>query len=363
VLKIVSPDISHKSEVNGVRLNIGNAQAVRGAYHELLEAVERARPQAHVAGVSVEPMYRHAHARELHVGVARDTVFGPVISFGLGGIAIEVLHDHAIALPPLNNFIARSLIDRTRAAKLLGVFRNMPPADLVAVENVLLRVSEMVCELPQIAELDINPLAADPDRVVALDVRIVLDSQPPPLARYGHMAIHPYPTHLESRWQLADGTDIFIRPIRPEDAEIEAAFVRDLSPRAKYFRFMHTLRELSTEMLVRFTQLDYDRELALLAVVAEGGKEIEIAVARYGINRDAESCEFAIAVADAWQAKGIGQRLMTTLMEAAKARGIRLMEGEVLAENTAMLDLMLHLGFSSRTHPQSAEVVMVTKEL
>jgi acetyltransferase len=198
---------------------------------------------------------------------------------------------------------------------------------------------------------------------VALDVRIVLDLQPPPLARYGHMAIHPYPTHLESRWQLADGTDIFIRPIRPEDAEIEAAFVRDLSPRARYFRFMHTLRELSNEMLVRFTQLDYDRELALLAVVVEGGKEVEIAVARYGINPDAESCEFAVAVADTWQARGIGQRLMTTLMEAAKARGIRVMEGEVLAENTGMLDLMSHLGFSSRTHPQSPEVVIVTKEL
>jgi acetyltransferase len=362
-LKISSPDITHKSDVNGVRLNIGNAQAVRSVYHELMETVRGQRPEAKLTGVSVERMYRHPHGRELHVGVIRDNVFGPVISFGLGGTAIEVLHDRAVALPPLNTFIAETLIRSTRAAKLLGAFRNMPAVNLSALEQVLWRVSEMVCELPHIRELDINPLAADEDGVAALDVRVVIDLAPPQIDRYGHMAIHPYPSQLAVRWQLNDGTDILVRPIRPEDAEIEQEFVHNLSPRSKYFRFMQTLRELTPEMLVRFTQIDYDRELALIAIVKEGGRDVEVAVTRYGMNPDGESCEFAIAVADAWQTKGIGSRMLGMLLEAAKTRGFKIMEGEVLAENGPMLGLVKKMGFVVHQLPNSPEVYAVAKEL
>jgi acetyltransferase len=362
-LKISSPDITHKSDVNGVRLNIGNAQAVRTVYHELIENVQRQRPKAKITGVSVERMYRHPNGRELHVGVIRDNVFGPVISFGLGGTAIEVLRDRAVALPPINTFIAQTLIRSTRAARMLDQFRHMPAVNMQALEQVLWRVSEMVCELPQIRELDINPLVADNDGVRALDVRVVIDLQPPHIDRYAHMAIHPYPSHLLSRWQLADGTDIIVRPIRPEDAEIEQEFVHNLSPRSKYFRFMQTLRELTPEMLVRFTQIDYDRELALIAIVRQGGKDVEVAVTRYGMNPDGESCEFAIVVADAWQSKGIGARMLGMLMEAAKTRGFKIMEGEVLSENSSMLGLVKKMGFSARQMPASPEVYAVTKEL
>jgi acetyltransferase len=362
-MKINSRDITHKSDVNGVRLNVANAHAVRGTFNELVTAVRQRRPDAHIEGVTVEAMYRGPRGRELLVGVIRDEVFGPVISFGAGGTTVEVLRDRAVALPPLNSYIARSLIQRTRVSRLLGEFRNLPAVNMDALEQVLLRVSEMVCELPQIRELDINPLIADEKGVVALDARVAVEYQAPSLDRYGHMAIHPYPAHLVSRWQLPDGTNVTIRPIRPEDAEIEQAFVRNLSPETKYFRFMQSVSELTPQMLVRFTQIDYDRELALVAVTVEDDKEVELGVTRYTGLPDGESCEFALVVADAWQTKGIGSRLLTALMEAAKARGYRTMVGEVLETNVHMLDLMRRLGFTLQTDPQDRQLVLVRKAL
>lgn len=362
-LKINSPDITHKSDVNGVRLNVASAQAVRGAFNEVLDAVRERRPDARIEGVTVEAMYRGPRGRELLVGVVRDAIFGPVISFGAGGTTVEVVRDRAVALPPLNAYLARSLIDRTRIARLLDRFRNLPAVNREALEQVLLRVSEMVCELPEITELDINPLIADEQGVVALDARMAVAYQVPGVDRYAHMAIHPYPSHLVSHLQLPDGTDVTIRPIRPEDAEIEQAFVRNLSPETKYFRFMQSLNELTPQMLVRFTQIDYDRELALLAVMNDGGKELELGVTRYTANPDGVGCEFALVVADAWQARGIGSRLLTTLMEAAKARGYRTIEGEVLENNVHMLELMRSLGFALRPAPTDRQLVLVSKTL
>jgi len=362
-MKISSPDISHKSDVSGVKLNISNAHAVRSAYNELVAEVQRQRPEAKIAGATVERMYHKPHGRELLVGVIRDPVFGPVITFGAGGTTVEILRDRAVGLPPINSFIARNLIGQTRVSRLLDAFRNLPAVNLQAVEQVLRRVSEMVCALPQISELDINPLIADEDGVVALDTRIVVEHRKLGLDRYGHMAIHPYPSHLITHRQLADGTDLVIRPIRPEDAEIEQEFVRNLSPQSKYFRFMQNLHELTPQMLVRFTQIDYDRELALIAVVQRDNQEIEVGVARYTMNPDGVSCEFALVVADEWRHQGIGSQLMTRLMDAARARGFKTMEGEVLAGNPGMLELVRSLGFSIRASEEEYAIKMVTKAL
>ncbi|UCE90263.1 MAG: bifunctional acetate--CoA ligase family protein/GNAT family N-acetyltransferase [Pseudomonadota bacterium] len=363
VLKINSPDITHKSDVRGVRLNITNAQAVRSNYNELLAAVRETQPDAEIAGVTVEPMVIKPHGRELIVGVVRDPVFGPVISFGSGGTEVEILRDRAVALPPLNTYLSKCLIQQTRAYRLLGEFRNLPPADLEALKQVLRRVSEMVCALPQIRELDINPLLADEAGTVAVDVRVVIEHAAHSADRFAHMAIHPYPGHLTSGWQLVDGTDIFIRPIRPEDAEIEQRFVRELSPKSRYFRFMQGLRELTPQMLVRFTQIDYDRELALLAVVRRAADELEVGVARYGMNPDRESCEFALVVADAWQRRGIGTQLMNCLIDAARDKGFKTMTGEILTENTPMLKLVSSLGFEVRASADDPSIKAVRRRL
>lgn len=363
VMKISSPDITHKSDVGGVRLNIGSAQAVRITYNEMLEAVRTKYPDARVSGVTLEVMHRPSHGRELLVGVIRDPVFGPVITFGAGGVQVEILRDRAVALPPLNTFLARKAIEQTRIARLLGEFRDMPAIDMDALVQVLRRVSEMICELPQIHAMDINPLVAHAQGVIALDARIEVERPHLSLDRYSHMAIHPYPKHLVSSWQLADGTDIVIRPIRPEDAGIEQSFVKALSSQSRYFRFMRSLNELTQEMLVRFTQLDYHRELALIAVLEQDGRETELGVARYIINPDGQSCEFALVVADAWQGKGIGSRLMQALMEAARQRGLGTMDGEILASNHNMLHLMTSLGFSLHTSGEDPGVKLASKEL
>jgi acetyltransferase len=362
-MKIDSPDITHKSDVGGVRLNVANAQAVEAAWHELMAGARRLRPEARLQGVVVEPMVRRAHGRELMVGVIRDPAFGPAIVFGMGGTAIEVHRDRAVALPPLNRYLIEDMIRGTRVARLLEEFRRMPAVHRDALEDVLLRVSEMVCELPELMELDINPLIADETGAIAVDARAVLRRGPPRRDRYGHMAIHPYPSALVTDWLPPEGPRVTIRPIRPEDAEMEQAFVKCLSSESRYFRFMDTLRELTPLMLVRFTQIDYDREMAFVATVQDGGRETEVAVARYVANPDGESCEYAIVVADGWQGRGLGRRLMEQLIGVARARGLRRMVGHVLAENRGMLALAQKLGFTVGDSDEGATVKRVTLAL
>jgi acetyltransferase len=309
-------------------------------------------------------MHGRRHGRELMVGILRDPVFGPVVSFGSGGTSVEVLKDRAVALPPLDGTIIRGMIRRTRVARMLQRFRQMPPVDEGALGQVLLRISEMACELPEIIELDINPLVIDEQGIIAVDARIGIAHPPVTAARHAHMAIHPYPTHLVETWPMPDGITLTLRPIRPEDATIEQSFVRGLSDRSRYFRFMQAVQELTPEMLVRFTQIDYDREMALIAVVeTDAGSEQQVAVARYTTRPDGQGCEFAIVVADDWQRRGIGTHLMQSLMREAHSRGIRQMEGEVIAGNQHMLALLARLGFSVRPNPSDPTVVRASRSL
>ena len=362
-MKINSPDITHKTDAGGVKLNVMNAASVRAAFNDIISEVKKNRPEAHLDGISIQPMAIRPNGRELMVGVISDPVFGPVISFGAGGTMVEVLGDRAVALPPLNNFLVNELIAGTRVSRLLRAFRHLPPVRMEALESLLLRISEMVCELPWLKEMDINPLILDEHGAVAVDARVVVDYAPVSADRYAHMAIYPYPAHLVTHWQLPDGTGITIRPIRPEDAEIEQEFVRNMSDEAKYFRFMSAVQELSEAMLARFTQLDYDRELALIAVTLENGREVEVGVCRYVINPDKESCEFALAVADKWQHKSIGHKLMGSLMDAARGKGLRNMQGEVLANNRNMLKLVTTLGFTIQSSEEEPGIMRINKVL
>ncbi|HUJ01609.1 MAG TPA: GNAT family N-acetyltransferase, partial [Usitatibacter sp.] len=345
VMKIDSPDVTHKSDVGGVKLALADANAVRAAFDEICANVRARRPDARIAGVTVETMIARPHGRELMIGVVRDSIFGPAIAFGAGGIAVEVLKDRVIGLPPLNELLVENMIRATRVGKMLGEFRNLPAVDRKALDAVLLRVSEMACALPELEELDVNPLIADESGAIAVDARIVLRPAGGQRTRYAHLAIHPYPEEMETMARLPGGEWVKIRPIRPEDARMESAFVDGLSSETIHSRFQSTLKSLTPAMLARFTQIDYDREMALVAVLEEAGAERQVAVVRYITLPDGDSCEYAIVIADAWQRRGLGRLLMSAIIETARSRGLKKMIGWILASNTAMLRLCAALGF------------------
>ncbi len=298
---------------------------------------------------------------ELYVGVARDPVFGPVIRFGRGG-AQGLVGEAVVALPPLDTAIIRTLVRTSRIAPVFTAAGGMPAQALEAFERTLWSLSELVSELPELRELEIAPLVVAGTEVYAAGARAAIAARPPGAGRYEHMAIHPYPADLVESWELPGGVAVSVRPIRPEDAEMEASFVRNLSDHARHFRFMTGVKELTREMLVRFTQIDYDRELALVALVEREGRETEIAVARYA-KTDPETAHVAIVVADEWQGKGLGRRLLTRLIDVARARGVRRLEGEVLAENGPIRQLLGSLGFTFRRDPDGGDVLLIERNL
>ncbi|MGL4435973.1 MAG: GNAT family N-acetyltransferase, partial [Giesbergeria sp.] len=375
-LKIDSPDIIHKSDVQGVALNIMNGASARDTYTDMVQRVARLQPDARINGVTVQNMAPTRRGREVCIGLVTDDPFGPVISFGAGGTMIELINDRAMELPPLNQFLARSLIQRSRVAETLGDWRGSKAVDLEALEQVLLRVSEMVCELPQLREMDINPIIVDESGAVAVDARIVVDHAPQVAggasSRYNHLAILPYPARFEQVWPLRGGGEYTVRPVRPDDAQMLQELVQNLSPESRYFRFVSTMAKLPPAMLARFTLIDYDREMALVAVVKnrqvdEDGMVHEteriVGVSRYVTNPDLASCEFALVVADDFSGKGMGSRLMLSIMDAARDKGLATIEGLVLANNPDMLKLMRNLGFSIKAYPDDPEFKLVTHAL
>jgi len=363
VMKIHSPDITHKSDVDGVRLGISHGEDVRTCFNDLTETAQRLRPDAQIKGVVIEPMWRPSAGRELMLGVINDAAFGPAISVGLGGTMVEIVRDRAIGLPPLNAFLAGRMIDGTRAARYLAEFRGKPAASREALEDVIQRLSEMVCELPWIEELDINPLVVDDQAAMVVDARIVLQRVRPARRKYAHMAIHPYPIDLVGEHVLHDGTQLTIRPIRPEDARLEREFVDGLSDRSKYLRFMQPMKSISPQLVSRFTQIDYDREMALIALVATGEGHRQVAVGRYVTYPDGRTCEFAIAVGDDWHNRGIATELLRRLIDVARERRLDVMEGLVLRENQGMLRLAEGLGFTRHRIPDDSTTVRVSLKL
>jgi len=372
-LKIDSPDISHKSDVGGVVLNVMNGVAVRDIYQDMMETVRKKQPEARLNGITVQAMARSRHGRELYIGVKTDEPFGPIIAFGVGGTMVELIGGHSMELPPLNQFLARRLIERSHANETLGEWRGAPPVNIAALEQVLLRVSEMVCELPQLREMDINPIIVDERGVVAVDARIVIGpvAQAAP-GRYGHLSILPYPARLQQVWPLKGGSEYTVRPIRPDDAQLLQVFTKKLSPESRYFRFVSNMAELPSSMLSRFTLIDYDREIALCAVItteqtrADGSKEHSeklIGVSRYITNPDLTSCEFSLVVADEYAGQGLGTRLMLSIMDVARDKGLKEMMGLVLTSNGGMLRLMKSLGFDIKHYPEDPDFRLVTHAL
>lgn len=375
-LKIDSPDIVHKSDVQGVVLNVGSGTAARDTYDELVERVRRQRPEARINGVTIQKMARAQRGREIHVGVVTDDPFGPIIVFGAGGTMVELINDRAMELPPLNQFLARRLIERSRVSETLAAWRGAEAADVEALERILLRVSEMVCELPQLREMDINPIIVDAGGAVAVDARIVIDHAQPAVGgrsgAYHHLAILPYPARYEQLLPLRGGGEYTVRPVHPDDAQMLQALVHGLSPESRYFRFVSSMTELPPAMLARFTLIDYDREMALVAVHKErkpgpDGAMVEteriVGVSRYITNPDRASCEFSLVIADDFGGKGLGSRLMESIMEVARDKGLTEIEGLVLANNAGMIRLMRSLGYTVKPFAEDRDFVIVSHPL
>jgi acetyltransferase len=370
-LKIDSSDIVHKSDVHGVALNIHNATGVRDTWLDMMDTVTRLKPEAKINGVTVQNMSGKPDGRELYIGVRTDEQFGPAISFGAGGTMIELIADRAIELPPLNQFLAHRLIDRVRSAETLGSWRGAPATDRESLERILLRVSEMVCALPQLREMDINPLILDATGALVVDARIVIE-QTAAAHNYEHLAILPYPSDQESEWPMRDGKRYKIRPLHPHDADMLQALVRGLSQESRYFRFISSMRELPERMLARFTLIDYDREMAMVAIYQErtpnpegGFTETEriIGVSRYVTNPDKSSCEFSLLVADEFNGQGLGSRMMLSIIDVARNRGLATMEGLVLSKNVGMLKLMRGLDFQIKTYEEDPDLKLCVRTL
>ncbi len=366
-LKIDDEGITHKSDVEGVLLDLRNALAVRDGFELLLTRVRQHAPQLKELGVTVQPMARTRQARELHIGLVHEPPFGPVIVFGAGGTLVELINDRAMELPPLNRFLARQLIERARVAKLLGPWRGANAVQMEALEALLMRVSEMACELPQLREMDINPVLADEQGCVAVDARIVLAAEPtaPVGAAYRHLAIKPFPVQLAHTVALRDGRLCQVRAIQPDDAERLQNLVAGLSPESRYNRFAATLTQLPPKMLARFTLIDYEREMALLALHRAGPDADEqiAGVARYTTHPDGRSAEFSLLIADAFAGQGLGSRLMESLFAVAREQGLERLDGLVLKANTAMLKLVKGLGFSVEACEDEPDFREVTKLL
>ena len=370
-LKIDSPNITHKSDVGGVMLDVRDGASVRDAYNDMVQRVALAQPDARINGVSVQRMAGGYRGREVCIGMVSDEPFGPIITFGAGGTMIELIDDRAMELPPLNQFLARRLIERSRVAKTLGEWRRAPAVNLAAVEQALLRVSEMVCALPALREMDINPMIVDENGAIAVDARIVIGHAPQSTG-YAHLAIPPYPAQYEHTWPLRDGGAYTVRPVRPDDAPMMQALVQGLSPQSRYFRFISSMVELPSSMLARFALIDYDREMALVAVCKERKVGVDgsvtetqrmVGVSRYVTNPDSTTCEFALVVADDFSGHGMGSRLMLSIMVVARDRGLEQIEGLVLANNSGMLRLMRSLGFAIKPYTEDPDFKMVTHRL
>jgi acetyltransferase len=347
VLKLLSTTITHKTDAGGVRLNLADAAAVREAFAAIKQSATRYASGHNLtadtafAGVTVQPMVR-ADGYELILGSSVDPQFGPVILFGAGGVLVEVFKDSALALPPLTRTLARRLMERTTIYTALCGVRGRRGADLAALETLLVRFSQLVADLPEVAEIDINPLLAGPEQVIALDARVLLTAE---VGVNPTLAILPYPNQYTAPFRLADGSEVMVRVIRPEDEPLIIEHHALLSEQSIRRRFFGMVKELSRDRLIRLCHLDYNREMALVAVREDARGPHILGVSRYYLDPETGSAEFAVVVSDPNQGRGLGYHLMERLITVARDRGVKRLTGLVLSENSPMLDLLRHLGF------------------
>lgn len=352
VMKLLSSDITHKTDAGGVCLDLRCDEDVSRAYEGIMSSAARYKPDAKIEGVTLQP-YFSSPDFEILMGAKRDTGFGPVILFGMGGIFTEVLKDRSLGLPPMNRLLALRLMQETKVYTLLKGYRNRPAADMEKLEEMIIRLSQLLIDFPEIAELDMNPVLIKDGSPVAVDARIRISPTDVPSSL--HLVIGPYPEADESHMLSADGHKIFIRPVKPEDAPLFTALFKTLTPTTIYYRFFGMLKGLNPEMLARFTQIDYDREIALVALDEEAQTDSMLGVARIIGEPDGKTGEFSVLVGDAWQGKGIGSSLLEKCLAIAEKQGFKTVHGIVLGENRNMLALGKKLGFEIGRDPDSSD--------
>jgi acetyltransferase len=354
-MKINSPDIGHKSESDGVQIDLRTDAELQEAFEKIVRGAERHNPEAEIHGVTLQPMSLRPDA-ELLIGAKQDPNFGPVILFGMGGIYAEIIEDRNIGLVPLNRLLAKRLIEGTKTFALLKGYRNLQPADLKLLEEMLVCLSQLVTDFPEISELDLNPVVVAAGKPLAVDARVKVKSSF--ISTPHHLVISPYPQQYEKKGVSTDGLTLSIRPIKPEDAPLLEDLFDTLSPTSIYHRFFSPMKSLPHHMLVRFTQIDYDREIALVALNNDENQEKMPGVARIIGKPDGDEGEFAVIVGDPWQGKGVGAELLKRCLRIVKERGMQSVWGTALIENKQMLRLARKIGLKISQSPGANEYEM-----
>jgi acetyltransferase len=362
VLKVVSPEISHKSDAGGVALGISSEEELREEFIKMMARVKAFCPGCIIKGLTVQKMVENVDY-EVILGARKDPELGSVILFGMGGVNVQIYHDFSLGLPPLNQVLARKLMEETRVYRLLKGYRGRPPADMLMLESIILKFSNLIVDFPEIAEMDINPIGILNGKACALDARIILD---PHYVRhagvpYPHLIISPYPTRYITHWQLGDGTDVLLRPVRPEDEPLEHEMLTTLSKKTLKERFFQPITQITHEMHVRMCNIDYEREMAIVAEIKEGNRKRIIGTGRLIIEPDLKKAEFAVLVHDEFQGKGLGYKLVDTVIGIGHEKGVEEVYGLVLSENTGMLQMCRKLGCS--IEPLEDDITKVTLNL
>ena len=349
VMKITSPDILHKTDAGGVYVGVKSGEEAKENFTKIIESAKKYKPDAQIHGVMIEQMIDKKY--ELIIGAKKDPLFGPVLIFGMGGVAVEVFKDLNMGIPPLNMALAQRMIEGTKIYKLLKGYRGMKGVDIKSIQFLLYKFAYLVMDFPEIREIDINPFAVDEESGVVLDAKIVLDEEAIKnnVKPYDHLVITPYPSQYITHDKLNNGLDVTIRPIKPEDEPLEREMFSNFSKQTQYFRFFGYIKDVTHDMLTRYTQIDYEREMALIGEIEEKGERKMIGVARIVHDHANESAEFAIVVADPWQGLGLGAKLMDKVIEISKRHGIKRIYASVLKANETMIKMFRERGFEFKS--------------
>ncbi|MEM3673137.1 MAG: GNAT family N-acetyltransferase [Candidatus Bathyarchaeia archaeon] len=357
VLKILSPQIIHKSDAGGVALNLTCDSEVEQAFENIMKLAKEYNPNAEIIGVTVQPMIKR-RGYEIIIGSKKDSIFGPVILFGMGGVGVELFKDFAIGLPPLNQTLARRLMEETKVYQLLKGYRNMPPANVKLLEEILVRFSQMLVDFPQLVEVDINPLLIDEKEAFILDARIIIDkelalkmfsSRNYPSACPSHLVICPYPKKYETLWRLKDGRIVVLRPIKPEDEPLWLEMFQNFSEESIRYRFFQIIKDTPHEVRVRYCNIDYDREMAIVAELTENGRRRIVGVVRVSLEPDRKTGEIAFIVADPWQGLGLGTKMVDYAIEVCRDMGVETLYAIMLPDNKRAINLTKKMGFTLKT--------------